>query len=150
MKAAIISFMPCGAIRISPLWSTTTKFMILDISDVQNIKKLDSYRGKTFDSIFVEDYRAYVMEEAIYSGNEEQPFFYIFDVTNPNRIKKLYHNERDHPGGLTFPILITLGIIVIIGLPLFLIVFEIVEKRIKKRKKRINNTKHKELIEKEK
>lgn len=70
--------------------TTTEKFMILNINNIDEIIELDKANGKEFSKIYIEGSYAYISKNKITSIDSLDYKFFIFDISNPNRIKALY------------------------------------------------------------
>ncbi|NHJ49688.1 MAG: hypothetical protein FK733_17995 [Asgard group archaeon] len=72
------------------------KLYVLDISDINVIEILDEVKGGMFGEVFVENSRVYIQDTQGPFLDFVQPSFYIFDISDPSEVIKLYHNELDH------------------------------------------------------
>jgi hypothetical protein len=72
------------------------RLYVLDISDINDVEILDEVKGGMFGEVFIEESRVYIQDTQGPFLDFVEPSFYIFDMSDPSNVIKLYHNELDH------------------------------------------------------
>ena len=67
---------------------TETDFRILDITNINSITELDILKSDDFGLIQIKNDIAYITKDA--KSDDNPPFLYSFDVSNPAKIKIYY------------------------------------------------------------
>ena len=91
--------------------STSKVFSIVDITNIDDFVELGNYKEEKFGKITVENDFAYISLEVVYTTDPEQPYFYIFDVSDPSNIIKLFHKRWNRIDKFFRTIIIVLSVI---------------------------------------
>jgi hypothetical protein len=115
------------------------KLYILYASDINEIVILDVVKGGMFGEVYVEGSRVYIQDTQGPFLDFVQPSFYIFDISDPSDVIKLYHNELDHSENfldLVTWLTVGIGLLIYVGIPV-LVISVILIKRNKREKQKI-------------